>query len=667
MRNRTGTKPCASRSGKRKARGRNVKRARARRKLGAVIVSEKGVTPIVSGCSEVMMKSVKRTSDSQCADDAQIDKLLYLLFEDISYSVRKGILTKERKKLLSDLNGDFRPGELTAIMGLSGAGKSTLMDILAGFTTTSVTGRIMVNERERNISEFRKISAYIMQDDNLQPLLTVQEAMFIAADLKLGSNYYEKSQKIDEILVAMGLDESRYTITGELSGGQRKKLAIALELINNPPVMFLDEPTSGLDSTSSKQCIALLKQLAQEGRTIICTIHQPSAILFNMLDHLYVIANGNCVYTGSTYNLVPYLNSIGLYCPKHYDPVDFLMEICNGDYGSHISKLVESIENGRSNVWRSTKTFYLNKSKEPIMSQQMTKRLYSFEMEFKHTPYYTTNFWRQLYILIKRNAIRLFRDRVFALLRIIMHCVIALIIGTLYFKIGQDAAYVLDNFNLSYYNIMFLVYSAFSATMITIPLELPILKREHFNRWYKLRSYYLAGKLADFLVQLISTFIYTIIVYYMSGQLPESRRFWLYMLMCFVASLVGQTAGLIIGCALKVQDGVIFGPFAIMPFLLLSGFFVNTKDVHPYLHWLFDMSFFKYAFEGVLMAVYGYDRARLKCSADYCHFAIPKKFLMELGMDKINYWFNVTVLISVCIVLDIVAYVILYIRIKKRI
>ncbi|KYN41883.1 ATP-binding cassette sub-family G member 4 [Trachymyrmex septentrionalis] len=490
-------------------------------------------------------------------------------------------------------------------MGLSGAGKSTLMDILAGFTTTSVTGRIMINGRKRNMSEFRKLSAYIMQDDNLQPFLTVQEAMFIAADLKLSLNHHQKSQKIDKILVAMGLDESRYMIIGVLSGGQRKRLGIALELINNPPVMFLDEPTSGLDSTSSKQCLALLKQLAQEGRTIICTLHQPSAILFNMLDHLYVIANGNCVYTGSTYNLVPYLNSIGFVCPTHYDPVDFLMEICNGDYGPHISKLMELIENGKSNKWRSTKTVYLNKSQETTTLQQVAKRSYSFEMEFRHTPHYIDNFWKQLCILIKRNVIRLFRDKVLMLTRISMHLTIALIVGALYFKIGQDAAYVLDNYSLSYYNIMFLTYSAFSATMVTIPLELPILKREHFNRWYKLQSYYLAGKVADFLVQFISTFIYTVIVYYMSGQLPESRRFGLYMLMCFVASLVGQTIGFIVGCSLKIQNSVIFGPFAIMPFVVLSGFFVHTKDVNPYFVWLFDISYFKYAFEGILMVVYG--------------------------------------------------------------
>lgn len=651
-----------------------MKRTRARRKLDAENLGEaRKVRPRSqrpSSHSEMTMRPAEGTRDSQQSQqsrDAQVDRSLYLLFEDISYSVRKGILTKERKRLLSDLNGDFRPGELTAIMGLSGAGKSTLMDILAGFTTTSVAGRIMINGQERNMSDFRKLSAYIMQDDNLQPHLTLQEAMLIAADLKLGLNHREKLQKIDEILVAMGLDESRYTITGELSGGQRKRLAIALELINDPPVMFLDEPTSGLDSTSSKQCIALLKQLAQEGRTIICTIHQPSAILFNMLDHLYVIADGNCVYTGSTDNLVPFLKSIGLYCPTHYDPMDFLMEICNGDYGPHIFELVESIEKGKNDMWRSTKTVHLNKRKESITSQQATMRLYSFETEFRHTPYYTANFWRQLCVLVKRNAIRLSRDKVLTLTRISMHLAIALIVGTLYFKIGQDAAYVLDNFNLSYFNIMFLLYNAFSATMVTIPLELPTLKREHFNRWYQLRSYYLAGKLADFLVQLISTFIYTITVYYMSDQLPEGKRFWLYMLMCFVVSLVGQTAGLIIGCSLKVQNSVIFGPFALMPFIVLSGFFVHTKDVHLYLHWLFDMSFCKYAFEGILMAVYGYDRPKLKCSADYCHFATPKKFLMELGIEHINYWFNMIILVTLSIVLDIVACIILNMRIKKRV
>ncbi|XP_020282075.1 ATP-binding cassette sub-family G member 1-like [Pseudomyrmex gracilis] len=611
-------------------------------------------TFVKNNCDSEGTSNTENTT-AVCVDN----KLLYLLFESISYSVQTKILTKEEKKLINDLHGDFRPGELTAIMGLSGAGKSTLMDILAGFTITSVTGKIMINGRERNISEFRKLSAYIMQNDYLQPLLTVQEAMFVAVDLKLNLNRYQKLQKIDKILVSMGLNGSRHTLTGELSGGERKRLAIALELINNPPVMFFDEPTSGLDSATSKQCVELLKQLAQEGRTIICTIHQPNATLFNMIDHLYVVADGNCVYTGATHNLVSYLSSHGLHCPTHYNPIEFLMEICNGDYGLHIPKLIESIKNGKSDVWRSAKTF---------ISQQNTPiRLYSFENEFKHTPHYATNFWKQLCVLVKRNTIRLFRDKMLTLTRISMHFAIALLVGVLYFKIGQDATYVLDNFNLLFFSVMFLMYSAFSATMITFPSELPILMREHFNRWYELRSYYLANKLADFPIQLTATFIYTIVVYYMTDQVPESKRLGLYMLMCFIISLVAQAVGLIIGSGLKVQNSVIFGPFVIMPFVIFSGFFVRLKDVQPYLHWLFHMSFLKYGFEGVMIAIYGYDREKLKCSTDYCHFAIPEKLLAEMDMKHVNYWLNMTILIALCVALDVIAYAILDMKVKKRI
>ncbi|KRT84531.1 ABC transporter ATP-binding protein [Oryctes borbonicus] len=128
-------------------------------------------------------------------------------------------------------------------------------------------------------------------------------------------------------------------MTDKLSGGERKRLSIALELINNPPIIFLDEPTTGLDDLASAQCIALLKSLSHGGRTIICSVHTPSARLFAQFDQAYVLADGMCVYQGYGPNLVEYLENIGLICPTHYNPADFMIEVCCGEYGNYADKL----------------------------------------------------------------------------------------------------------------------------------------------------------------------------------------------------------------------------------------------------------------------------------------------------------------------------------------
>lgn len=203
--------------------------------------------------------------------------------------------------------------------------------------SAGVTGHIHTN---------KKTSCYLMQDDHHQPFLNLHELMTVACRLKLKPGTAHEPI-ISEILTKLNLNHRRSQYASDLSGGEKRRLSIALELVANPSIFFLDEPTSGLDEVNAAQCVRLLKSLASQGKTVVCTIHQPSAGTFALFDQVFVLARGQCVYQGAPGQLVPYLSYMRLDCPTHYSPCDYIIELCDTEDGDAVGRMAHATQNGK--------------------------------------------------------------------------------------------------------------------------------------------------------------------------------------------------------------------------------------------------------------------------------------------------------------------------------
>eukprot|EP00697_Spironema_sp_BW2_P002343 gnl/Spiro4/13139_TR6966_c4_g4_i2.p1 gnl/Spiro4/13139_TR6966_c4_g4~~gnl/Spiro4/13139_TR6966_c4_g4_i2.p1 ORF type:complete len:427 (+),score=90.07 gnl/Spiro4/13139_TR6966_c4_g4_i2:46-1281(+) len=248
----------------------------------------------------------------------------------------------QEKVILHSISGRCRAGRLTAIMGSSGAGKTSLLNVLAATASSDMTisGDISINDKIVKSETIKKLSAFVHQDDVILSTQTVTEAITMSSMLRLPRvmPLEEKQKRVADMIVSLHLTDCKDTEIGDpalgvtgVSGGERKRTSIGMELVTNPSLLFLDEPTSGLDSFTAYTVVRTLHDLAQNnGKTIVMTIHQPSSEIFHLFDDLLLLARGEVIYLGPAEGLVPYLATQGFVCPLYTNPSDYLfMEVLN--------------------------------------------------------------------------------------------------------------------------------------------------------------------------------------------------------------------------------------------------------------------------------------------------------------------------------------------------
>nr|XP_015834339.1 PREDICTED: uncharacterized protein LOC100141557 [Tribolium castaneum] len=576
-------------------------------------------------------------------------------FQDLKYSIRDSNAKGGWRTILNSVNGKFRCGEFTAILGPSGAGKSSLLNILAGCVTGGVKGSIKINDRPRDMKIFNKLSSYIMQEDCIQPRLTVKEAMIYAACLKLGAHieYRDKLAVIHEVIDLLGLEKCVDTLSEHLSGGQRKRLSVALELVNNPPVIFLDEPTTGLDNFAINQCIHLLKKISQLDRTVVCTIHQPPASIFQYFDQVYIVANGYCVYNGAPNQLVPFFNVVGHSCPSNNTPADYMIELIHSQ-PTLIQSFQAAIQNGKINM------------KERYQSDKPAKEytndgVYNDTTEVviqKSDIDFATSFNVQFSILLSRMFLQMRRNRLGLYIQFFHHLLSGLIVGGIFYGIGNDAAQTIAIFKYCVCINVFFMYTHVMMPVLLFPLEVSLMKREYFNRWYGLKAYYAAMTVVTLPPLIILGMMFSTIVYFMSHQPLETDRFLGFTLTGLAVALTSQGLGYCIGSIFSITNGSVVGPSVLAPLLALAVYGMGYRaSIEPFYKVLMTLTYIRNGVVGICNSLF-YERPPLTCGEEeiYCHYARPDILMGDMAIPLMHYRYQLGIICIFMIVFRIVGY-----------
>ncbi|KAG8375490.1 hypothetical protein BUALT_Bualt10G0105300 [Buddleja alternifolia] len=549
---------------------------------------------------------------------------LSITFDDIHYAVdmpeemKAHGIQEDRLELLKGVSGAFRPGVLTALMGVSGAGKTTLMDVLAGRKTGGYTeGTITISGYPKKQETFARIAGYCEQTDIHSPHVTVYESLQFSAWLRLPPQVDAATRKmfIEEVMELIELTPLKDALVGlpgvnGLSTEQRKRLTIAVELVANPSIIFMDEPTSGLDARAAAIVMRTVRNTVDTGRTVVCTIHQPSIDIFDAFDELLLLQRGGEeIYVGplgrQSSQLIKYFEEIdGISKIKDgHNPATWMLEITatmqEAALGVNFSEIYKNSE-----LYRRNKAL-INELSKPAPG--------SGDLYFPTR--YSQSFWTQCMACLWKQHWSYWRNPPYTAVRLLFTTFIALMFGTIFWDLGSKRRRMQDIFNAMgsmYAAVLFLGVQNATSVQPVVAIERTVFYRERAAGMYSPLPYAFGQVVIELPNLLIQTLIYGVIVYAMIGfEWTVAKFFWYLFFMYFTLLYFTFYGMMTVAVTPNHNIAAIVSSAFYAIWNLFSGFIIPKTRIPIWWRWYYYLSPISWTLYGLVASQFGDIKAEL--------------------------------------------------------
>ncbi|CAL9221698.1 unnamed protein product [Arabidopsis halleri] len=549
----------------------------------------------------------------QLPSKVEMSRGAYLAWEDLTVVI-PNFSDGPTRRLLQRLNGYAEPGRIMAIMGPSGSGKSTLLDSLAGSLARNVvmTGNLLLNGKKARLDY--GLVAYVTQEDILLGTLTVRETITYSAHLRLPSDMSkeEVSDIVEGTIMELGLQDCSDRVIGNwhargVSGGERKRVSIALEILTRPQILFLDEPTSGLDSASAFFVIQALRNIARDGRTVISSVHQPSSEVFALFDDLFLLSSGESVYFGEAKSAVEFFAESGFPCPKKRNPSDHFLRCINSDFDTVTATLKGSqriqettpatsdpLMNLATSVIKARLVENYKRSKYAKSAKSRIRELSNIEgLEMEIRKGSEASWWKQLRTLTARSFINMCRDVGYYWTRIISYIVVSISVGTIFYDVGYSYTSILARVSCGGFITGFMTFMSIGGFPSFLE-EMKVFYKERLSGYYGVSVYILSNYISSFPFLVAISVITGTITYNLVKFRPGFSHYAFFCLNIFFSVSVIESLMMVVASVVpNFLMGLITGAGLIGIIMMTSGFFRLLPDL-PKIFWRYPVSYISY-------------------------------------------------------------------------